>query len=300
MELSAVSFGTAPLGQLFGPVPFEVGAAAVDEAIELGVTFFDTSPYYGDAEERLGRALVGKRDRVLVGTKAGRNPGEHFDFTPRAVRASVERSLRLLRTDHLDVLQLHDIEFTDLGPVLGDGFATLVALREEGKCRAIGMTGYSLAAARRVITETECDLVLNFGHGTLLDNSLADELGAVAREREVALVNAAAVALGLLTPAVHRYLVDGHMAPGPVVAAAARMAEVCAAAGASISFLANQYAVQRSGSLSTVIGTTDLAHLREAVDAASAPIDEELLAAVLRHRPDPAGHQWDIGLAENA
>ena len=300
LEVTPVSFGTAPLGQLFGPVPEEVGAAAVDEAIDLGITFFDTSPYYGDAEERLGRALRGKRDRVLVGTKAGRNPGEHFDFSPRAIRASVDRSLRLLGTDHLDVLQLHDIEFVDLDPVLTDGYTTLVELRDEGKCRAIGMTGYSIAAARRVITETDCDVVLNFAHGTLLDNSLEDELGAVARENGVALMNAAAVALGLLTPAVHRLAAEGHMAPAAVVDAALRMNAVCEAAGASISFLANQYAIQRSGAVTTVVGTTNRAHLREAVEAADAPIDEELLAAVLAERPDPAAAQWGLGLPQNS
>ncbi|MCS5497705.1 aldo/keto reductase [Cnuibacter physcomitrellae] len=299
MQVAPVSFGTAPLGQLFGPVPEERGAAVVAEAIDLGITFFDTSPYYGDAEERLGRALKGRRDRVLIGTKAGRNPGEVFDFSPTAIRRSVEESLRRLRTDHVDVLQLHDIEFVDLGPVLTDGYETLVALRDEGKCLAIGMTGYSLATARRVIAETDCDVFLNFGHGTLLDGSLSS-LGDLARSNGVALVNAAAVALGLLTPAVRRYADEGHMAPTGVVQAALRMSEVCEEAGASISFLANQYAIQRGGAVTTVIGTTTSVHLREAVEAATTTIDEELLAAVLALRPDPAEAQWDIGLPENS
>ncbi|MGA1835382.1 aldo/keto reductase [Herbiconiux sp. 11R-BC] len=300
LEISSVSFGTAPLGQLFGPVPLETGIAAVDEAIDLGITFFDSSPYYGDAEERLGIALKGKRDRVLIGTKAGRNRGEIFDFSPAAIRRSVEESLRLLQTDHLDVLQLHDIEFVDLGPVLDDGYATLLALREEGKCRAIGMTGYSLAAARRVLTETQVDVVLNFAHGTLLDNSLSDTLGDLARERGVALMNAAAVALGLLTPAITRIAAEGHMSPSGVVEAAVRMSAVCAEAGADIAFLANQYAIQRSGAITTVVGTTDVHHLRQAVEAASAPIDEDLLQAVLACRPDVAANQWALGLPENS
>lgn len=300
MQVAPVSFGTAPLGQLFGPVPEERGAAVVAEAIDLGITFFDTSPYYGDGEERLGRALEGRRDRVLIGTKAGRNPGEVFDFSPAAIRRSVEQSLRRLRTDHVDVLQLHDIEFVDLEPVLTEGYETLLALRDEGKCRAIGMTGYSLATARRVISETDCDVFLNFGHGTLLDGSLSSSLGELARSHGVALLNAAAVALGLLTPAVRRYAAEGHMAPPVVVQAALRMSEVCEEAGASISFLANQYAIQRGGGVTTVIGTTTSAHLREAVEAATTPLDEDLLAAVLALRPDPAEAQWDIGRPENS
>jgi L-galactose dehydrogenase len=300
LKISDVSFGTAPLGQLFGPVPLDDGVAAVHEAIDLGITFFDSSPYYGDAEERLGIALRGRRDQVVVGTKAGRNPGEVFDFSPEGIRASVERSLRLLQTDYLDVLQLHDIEFVDLDPVLTDGYATLLALRDEGKCRAIGMTGYSLAAAKRAISETELDVLLNFGHGTLLDNSLSDTLAEPAGERGTALMNAAAVALGLLTPAIRRIAQEGHMAPGDVVAAALRMTEVCEAAGGDIAFLANQYAIQRSGAITTVIGTTKSPHLRQAVEAASAPIDEELLAAVLACRPDVSANQWELGLPQNS
>jgi len=113
-------------------------------------------------------------------------------------------------------------------------------------------------------------------------------------------MNAAAVALGLLTPAVHRLAAEGHMAPAAVVDAALRMNAVCEAAGASISFLANQYAIQRSGAVTTVVGTTNRAHLREAVEAADAPIDEELLAAVLAERPDPAAAQWGLGLPQNS
>ena len=78
--------------------------AVVHEAIDLGITFVDTSVYYGSAEERLGKALVGRRDQVVVGTKAGRFGYADFDFSPVQIRQSLEHSLRLLRTEYVDIL----------------------------------------------------------------------------------------------------------------------------------------------------------------------------------------------------
>lgn len=299
LRISEVAFGTAPLGQLFGPVPLEDGVNAVHAAIDLGVNLFDTSPYYGDAEERLGVALEGRRDEVLISTKSGRYPGEPFDFSPTRIRSSLENSLRLLRTDHVDMFFLHDIDFVDVGDVIAESIGTLCDLKAQGKVRAIGTSGYGLAAAKRVITESDVDVILNFAHGTLLDNTMREVLGEPARQHGVSLMNAAAVALGVLTPAVRRRADDSFMAPPVVLAAARAMVAECLARGADIAFLANQYAIQRTATITTVIGTTRLPHLRSAIDAATTPIDQELLTAVLQHRPDPVSNQWDVGLPEN-
>lgn len=305
LDVSAVAFGTAPLGQLFGPVPLEDGVRAVRTAIDLGITLFDASPYYGDAEERLGIALDGVRDDVLVSTKAGRYlgtgrfTGEEFDYSPGRVRRSLENSLRLLRTDHLDLFFLHDVDFVDLDGILEESIPALLDLRAEGLVRAVGVSGYGIRAARRIIEEGDVDVVLNFAHGTLLDDTMDDALGAPAAEHGVGLLNAAAVALGALTPAVRERPDDTFLAPPAVLAAARAMLDETEGRGADLAHLANQYAIQRSGAATTVIGTTRLDHLRDAVAAAEEPIDEELLAAVLAHRPDPDSHQWDIGLPEN-
>lgn len=299
LSVSEIAFGTAPLGQLFGPVPLEDGVAAVQAAIDHGITLFDTAPYYGDAEERLGIALEGRREQVLVSTKTGRFPGEEFDFSPSRIRASLENSLRLLRTDHVDIFFLHDIDFVNLDDILADSIDTIHQLKAEGKVRAVGTSSYGLTAAKRVIVEAGVDVVLNFAHGTLLDNTMEEALGEVARTNNVELFNAAAVALGALTPGVLTRDAAGFLAPPAVISAARAMTEICQDRGADIAFLANQYAIQRSGALSTVIGTTRLPHLRSAVEAAVTPIDEDLLSEVLQHRPRAADHQWSIGRPEN-
>ena len=97
VEVPVLSFGTAPLGGLFGAIDDADALRLVHEAIDLGMTFIDTSPYYGSAEERLGRALGPRRDEVLLGTKAGRFGLDDFDFSRARIRSRTARSARTSR-----------------------------------------------------------------------------------------------------------------------------------------------------------------------------------------------------------
>jgi L-galactose dehydrogenase len=300
LAVSAVSYGTAPLGGMFGATDEPRALASVQRAVDAGITFFDSSPYYGNglAEERLGKALRGIRDRVVVGTKAGRYGLDDFDFSPARVRASLEESLRLLGTDYVDTFLLHDIEFVDLDPVLTDSYGEMVRLREEGKCRFIGVSGYPMATLRRAIGETGIDVVLSYAHGTLLDTCVQRDLLPVARERGVGVINAAAVALGLLTPGGSRIGHD-HPADADIREAARRVVAVCEESGVDVSFLANQFAIQRSGCATTVVGTTNPRHLDTAIAAADTPIDEALLARALEAAAPVRDRCWTSGRPEN-
>ena len=303
MQVSPVAYGTAPLGGLFGPVSFTDARNTVRRAIDLGINFIDTSPYYGDAEEKLGILSTDIPDDVLVGTKAGRYGVDTFDFSPARIRASLDESLRRLRRDHVDVLQLHDIDFVELDSLLTDSFAELQSLKAEGKVRAIGMTCYSVQALHRVVNETDVDVILNFAHGTLLDDSLSEVLAPIARERVIGVINAAAVSVGLLTPKILDLNPDRTentaVAPIAVQKIAQTMAETVHSAGKNVAFLANQYALQRVDCDTTVIGTKRIDHLEEAVTAVSAPIDDQLLSEVLAFRMPAREGQWDIGLESN-
>ncbi|GAA0730723.1 aldo/keto reductase [Dactylosporangium roseum] len=298
LKVSAVSFGTAPLGDMFGKVDEAAAARVVGAAIDHGINLFDTAAYYGGglAETRLGAAIGARRDSVLIATKAGRYGPTDFDYSPRRIRESLHDSLRRLRTDHVDIFQLHDIEFADLDRLFGEAYPELIRLRDAGKCRLIGMTGYPLRTMRRAVTETELDVVLSYAHFTLLSMRLTGELLPTCAERGTAVLNAAAVALGLLTPKGIR--ID-HLASAPIRAAAKRAADHCAERGADISFLANQFSIQRSGCPTTVVGTADLAHLTSAVEAADAEIDEDLLSAVIELTSDVHTLSWASGRPEN-
>lgn len=301
MNVSTVAFGTSPLGDMFGPASAESGIAAVHRALDAGINLFDSSVYYGMglAEERLGTALAGHRDEVFVSTKAGRFGADVFDYSPARLRASLEESLRLLRTDHVDVFFLHDVEYVDLDPVLTDAFAALQQLKDDGLTRFIGMSGYPMKTLQRVVAETDVDVVLSYSHATLLDQCLTERLVPLAAERGVGIMNAAAVTLGLLTPGPSKIIGGQHPADAEIIAAAERIKAICAEAGVDVAFLANQFSIQRSGCPTTVVGTVKPANLDSAVAAATTPIDEELLARVLAAAAPVARHCWISGRPEN-
>ena len=301
MNVSTVSFGTSPLGDMFGPASEESGIAAVHRALDAGINFFDSSVYYGMglAEERLGKALRGHRDEVFISTKAGRFGPDTFDFSAARLRASLEESLRLLGTDHVDVFFLHDVEYVDMDRVLTEGFAALQQFKDEGLTRFVGMSGYPMKALQRVVAETDVDVVLSYSHATLLDQCLGERLLPPATERGVGIINAAAVTLGLLTPGPSKIIGGQHPADAEIIEAAERVKAICADAGVDVAFLANQFAIQRSGCPTTVIGTVKPKNLDSAVEAASAPIDEDLLARVLAASAPVSRHCWISGRPEN-
>lgn len=299
LSLSVLAFGTAPLGDMFGPADEKSALATVGTALDSGINFFDSSPYYGDglAERRLGKALRTHRQEVFIGTKAGRYKNDQFDFRPARIRESLERSLRLLKTDYVDILQLHDIEFVKLDEVFTESYPELVKLRDEGKVRFIGMTGYPMHALRRAATETRLDTVLSYAHYTLLNTQLSTDLIPVCNERGTGVINAAAVSLGLLTASGSRFL--HHPATDAIKSAAAGVTRYCQELGVDVAFLANQFSIQRSGASTTVVGTTTAEHLETAVRAASTPIDEQLLSKVLSRTAHVQKVSWLSGRMEN-
>ena len=123
LSVSEVGFGGAGIGHVWGETTDEECLKAVRRAVDAGINFFDTSPMYGGgrSEENLGRGLEGVRDRVYVASKVRlQTEGDLADMSG-AVRRSVERSLRRLRTDRIDVLQIHH----QLGPEGGQYLAAV-------------------------------------------------------------------------------------------------------------------------------------------------------------------------------
>src|SRR3954447_20930624 len=140
LQLPILSFGASSLGQEFRQVDINEALRTVHVALELGMNFIDTSPFYGRgmSEVLLGIALRGvPRDRYLLGTKLGRYSGTHFDFSARRVVESVDVSLERMGVNHLDVILCHDIEFVDMRQIIDETLPALRKVQQSGKVRFV-------------------------------------------------------------------------------------------------------------------------------------------------------------------
>jgi L-galactose dehydrogenase len=281
LKVSALSLGGVAFGDMYGTLGPGEADACVRRAIDLGVNLIDTSPFYGEtrSESVLGDILArGLRDRVYICSKAGRNRLADFDFTPAAMERSVEASLRRLRTDSLDVLIAHDIEFADdFEAVFTDTAAVLHKLQRAGKCRFVGMSGLPLGLLRTAIERCELDVVISYTHYTLQNQRLMSELWPTAEKHGVGVMNASPLCMGLLSDAGAQ---EWHPAPSLVKEAGRRAAEVCRRRGASLAFLGMQFCLQEPRIPTTISGAARASEIEANVRAMETPIDRELLAEV--------------------
>ncbi|MDX2146384.1 MAG: aldo/keto reductase [Planctomycetota bacterium] len=173
LRTGVLGLGTVKLGRTAGlkyPQAFELPSdddvvALLDAASNVGINLIDTAPAYGESEERLGRLLGGpmrgQRDQWILCTKAGEEfDGERsrFDFRPEALRASVERSLRRLRTDVLDVALLHSDGVAELSFDSSGAFDAMKQLRSEGKLRAWGASTKTIEGG--LLASTHADVLM--------------------------------------------------------------------------------------------------------------------------------------------
>ena len=160
LEITPVGIGTAPIGSgrdwaaWWGPQDEAESIRAIHAALDGGVNWIDTAPFYGwgRAEEIIGRALAGRRDELLVFTKCGTVPdgarGDRMDLRPETIRADVEASLRRLDTDRLDLVQLHD---PDRDTPIEESWGEVQRLIAEGKVRHGGISNHPADAVERAL-----------------------------------------------------------------------------------------------------------------------------------------------------
>ncbi len=281
LRVSSLSLGGAAMGQQYGPVSATEVADTVRAALDAGVNLIDTAAYYGKglSEELIGAALAGGlRERVVICTKAGRLDRAAFDFTPAGMRRCFEASLRRLRTDHVDILLAHDVEFADdFERVFTETADVLHALKREGKCRFVGVSCYPLGLLRTAIERCELDVVVSYAHYTLQNTRLLTDLLPAAEARGVGVLNASPLALGLLT---HQGPQPWNPAPAEVKAACAAAADLCRSRGADLAQLGMQFCYAEPSIPSTITGTAKASELAANLRSMREPIDATLLAAV--------------------
>jgi aryl-alcohol dehydrogenase-like predicted oxidoreductase len=280
LSLPWLSFGASSLGQEFRQVDLGEALRSVQVALDLGLNFIDTSPFYGRgmSECLLGVALRGvPRDRYILGSKLGRYDRAHFDFSAKRVAESVDVSLHRMGVDHLDIMLCHDIEFVEMSQVVEETLPALRKIQQQGKVRFIGVSGYPMNMFRYVLDRAELDVILSYNHYTLQNTMLA-ELVPYLKAKGVGIMNAAPFSARLLTNAP---LPPWHKATDEVRATCRRAAEHCAARGVDIAQLALQYSLDHDDLTTCIVGSANPENVRKWAEWADQPIDRVLLAEVL-------------------
>jgi aryl-alcohol dehydrogenase-like predicted oxidoreductase len=280
LQLPILSFGASSLGQEFRTVDIQEALRSVHVALEQGMNFIDTSPFYGRgmSEVLLGVALRDiPRDRYLLGSKLGRYDRDHFDFSARRVVESVDVSLHRMGVEYLDVMLCHDLEFVEMSQIVEETLPALRKIQRQGKVRFVGVSGYPMKMFRYVLDRAELDVILSYNHYTLQNTMLAD-LVPYLKGKGVGIMNAAPFAARLLTNAP---LPPWHKATELVRRTVRRAADRCQAAGVDIAQLALQFSAAHQDMATCIVGSANPENVRKWATWVAQPIDTALLAEVL-------------------
>jgi L-galactose dehydrogenase len=300
LDVSILGFGGSSLGGAFREIDESEGIRTVHLALDNGINLIDTAPFYGltKAEAVLAKALKGiPRDRYLLATKVGRYGYKlpDFDFSAERVTRSVEQSLKRLGVDHVDFIQVHDMEFGDLDVIVNETIPALRQVQATGKARFVGITGLPVKLCREVMDRVDVDQIQSYCHYCLNDTSLADLLPYL-QQKDVAILNSAPLAMRLLSD-------EGppawHPAPAELKAKCAEAAQYCRDRGSNIGKLALQFSVAHPGISTNIVGTANPERILQNIREIEEPLDEELLAGVLEVLRPVHNVSWPSGRPEN-
>jgi len=313
VTLPKLGIGTAALGNLYAPVPDEQAEAAVRTALDGGITYFDTAPFYGFglAERRLGQAL-GDAD-VLISTKVGRlldpiadgrglrhgyadaDPFEpRFDYSANAIHRSFESSLSRLKRDRVNVLLAHDLGRLTHGDehprhlkdFLEGGYRAMRDLKDAGAIDAIGIGVNEIAICLELVERVELDVILLAGRYTLLDRSAAEQLLPECERRGIRLIaggpyNSGILARDDLSDADTLHY-DYARAPADLIARAKRLAELCAQYGVALPAAALQFPSRDPRVATVLAGVANAQEVRDLIARAGTEIPEELWTLIIQ------------------
>ena len=293
LTVSRAGFGGGGIGQVWGPTTEREAIASVHRALDLGITFFDVAPAYGDgkAEEALGKALEDRAEPVVVATKVRLGAGE-MDDVSGAVRRSVDTSLRRLRRDSVDVLHVHN-RFTAtrgevpnslsaddvLGPVL-DAYREV---QQAGKTRFIGLSAmdHHVPTMRRILESGEYDTVLAYYNllnrtaqepppagADLFDNG---QIIPLAKSHNMGVIGIRSHAAGALTDALDRPPRPGDALMRKDLASAARLSFLLDGPIRTLSQAAMVFCLMNPDIHTTVPGVKNTAEAEETAGCVDLP-----------------------------
>lgn len=302
MKVSQLSFGASSLGGVFHAIKEEEAIKAVFTAIEGGMNFIDVSPYYGHykAETVLGKALKEiPRDKYYLSTKVGRYGKDGvntWDYSSQRATESVYESMERLNIEHIDLINVHDIEFQaslpgGLDKVCNETLPALVALRDKGVVSHVGITDLQPENLKYVIEHVPAgtvESVLCFCHYSLNDELLNDYFDFF-EANNIGIINASPLSMGLLGT---RGVPDWHPAPKALVEACAKAVQHCNAKGYPAEKLAIQYAISNPRIASTLFSSANPDNVKKNLAYAEEPIDWNLVKEVQEIIGDQMRVRW--------
>ena len=282
LQVPVMGLGTAPIAGLYRHPDEESALETVRYALDRGVNLFDSAPLYGFglAETFVGRALEGiPRDRYLLSTKVGRvlTP-EHdslvFDFSRDGVMRSLEGSLERLKTDHVDLLHIHDPD-SHQEEALAEAFPTLADLRSQGVVRAIGAGMNQWQALATFARHADFDCFLLAGRYTLLEQGSLEFLD-LCRQQGIGILlggvyNSGILATGAVPGARHNY----REAHPDVLERTAELERVCANYDVHLNAAALQFAKAHPAVCTLVVGAISPAEIAQNIQALEAPMPDD-------------------------
>jgi D-threo-aldose 1-dehydrogenase len=314
LEVSAVGFGAAPLGDLYRKLDDTTAIAAVERAFALGINLLDTSPLYGHglSEHRCGAALRRvPRDGVVVCTKVGRwmdpqhrsDDGSGFvggmphraviDYSYDGTMRSVEQSLLRLGTDRLDLLLIHDVDIWTHGAAMEQRFSEAMAgayvaldrLRGEGAIAGIGIGVNEAEMCVRFAQAGSFDVMLLAGRYSLLEQPALEVFLPLAQQQGIGVMlggvfNSGILATGAVAGAKYNY----HDAPPDIMAKVARIERVCQAHGVTLPDAALHFALGHPAVASVVLGAQNPQEVERNVAGLSRAVPAALWADLKAER----------------
>ncbi len=315
LDVTVFGFGAAPIGGFRATISEAQASATIEAAVKAGVSFFDTSPFYGygRSELRMGAVLRGlPRDSFVLSTKIGRvmrplKAGEvvqglrpsglpfvpTFDYSYDGVMRSLEHSLLRLGLSRVDILFIHDVDYWSLKDndllerhfkqAMDGGYRALDELRRTGVISAIGVGLNESAMCTRFARAGDFDCMLLAGRYTLLEQGAMAEFMPLAEKKNISVVIGGPYNSGILTGGVKpgaKY--DYADAPTDILARARRLEQICQRHDVPLAAAAIQFPLAHPAVASVIPGAlnpaeieANAAHLRRNIPAA--------LWAELRH-----------------
>ena len=292
LSVSPICVGCAPLGDMPETFEYSVGKEQAHETIhavfESPLNFLDTAASYGDgeSERRIGevlREIGGLPEGYVLATKADRDLTTD-DFSGEQMRRSVERSLRLLALDRLQIVYLHDPEYLnepgrepyEYMMAAGGPVEVLASLRDEGLIEHLGIAGGPVDLMIRFVEAELFDAVITHNRYTLVDRT-AEPLLDVATKIGVAALNAAPYGSGILAKgpdAYSRYMYEE--APQKLVERVRAIERTCKEFDVPLAAAALQFSLRDRRVVSTIVGISRPERVTQTIELAAHPIPDEL------------------------